>query len=84
VAQTRLDELKFARLMPSITYFSAAAILLPSESARIAWTQNCILTTTVDDFFDGEGSKEEIENLVKLIEKYNTSVHYVFCTTNIC
>uniref|UniRef100_A0A0E0G8K9 Uncharacterized protein n=1 Tax=Oryza nivara TaxID=4536 RepID=A0A0E0G8K9_ORYNI len=71
VAQTRLDELKFARLMPSITYFSAAAILLPSESARIAWTQNCILTTTVDDFFDGEGSKEEIENLVKLIEKWD-------------
>uniref|UniRef100_A0A0D9YTX9 Terpene synthase N-terminal domain-containing protein n=1 Tax=Oryza glumipatula TaxID=40148 RepID=A0A0D9YTX9_9ORYZ len=71
VAQTRLDELKFARLMPSITYFSAAAILLPSESARIAWTQNCILTTTVDDFFDGEGSKEEMENLVKLIEKWD-------------
>uniref|UniRef100_A0A0D3F6N4 Terpene synthase metal-binding domain-containing protein n=1 Tax=Oryza barthii TaxID=65489 RepID=A0A0D3F6N4_9ORYZ len=74
VAQTRLDELKFARLMPSITYFSAAATMFPSElsEARIAWTQNCILTTTVDDFFDGEGSKEEMENLVKLIEKYNT------------
>ncbi|KAF2945426.1 ent-isokaur-15-ene synthase isoform X2 [Oryza sativa Japonica Group] len=71
VAHTRLDELKFARLMPSITYFSAAAVLLPSESARIAWTQNCILTTTVDDFFDGEGSKEEMENLVKLIEKWD-------------
>uniref|UniRef100_A0A0E0CM96 Uncharacterized protein n=1 Tax=Oryza meridionalis TaxID=40149 RepID=A0A0E0CM96_9ORYZ len=71
VAHTRLDELKFARLMPPITYFSAAAVLLPSESTRIAWTQNCILTTTVDDFFDGEGSKEEMENLVKLIEKWD-------------
>ncbi|XP_052141627.1 ent-pimara-8(14),15-diene synthase isoform X4 [Oryza glaberrima] len=73
VAQTRLDELKFARLMPSITYFSAAATMFPSElsEARIAWTQNCILTTTVDDFFDGEGSKEEMENLVKLIEKWD-------------
>nr|AAQ72565.1 ent-kaurene synthase like-6 [Oryza sativa Japonica Group] len=73
VAQTRLDELKFARLMPSITYFSAAATMFPSElsEARIAWTQNCILTTTVDDFFDGDGSKEEMENLVKLIEKWD-------------
>uniref|UniRef100_A0A0E0G8K5 Terpene synthase metal-binding domain-containing protein n=1 Tax=Oryza nivara TaxID=4536 RepID=A0A0E0G8K5_ORYNI len=73
VAHTRLDELKFARLMPSITYFSAAATMFPSElsEARIAWTQNCILTTTVDDFFDGDGSKEEMENLVKLIEKWD-------------
>ncbi|EEE57229.1 hypothetical protein OsJ_07210 [Oryza sativa Japonica Group] len=53
--------------------YRAAATMFPSElsEARIAWTQNCILTTTVDDFFDGDGSKEEMENLVKLIEKWD-------------
>jgi ent-kaurene synthase len=30
-----------------------------------------VLTTVVDDFFDVGGSKEELENLISLVEKYN-------------
>ena len=38
--------------------------------ARILWAKNGVLTTIVDDFFDVGGSKEELENLVTLVEMY--------------
>lgn len=71
----RLDELEFAKVMPLPVLFSAAATMFPSElsEARMAWSKNSILTTAVDDLFDVVGSREEMENLVALIDKYSAS-----------
>jgi hypothetical protein len=53
--------------------------MFPPElsEARMAWSKNSILTTAVDDLFDVAGSREEIENLVALIDKYIRQ-----CTSN--
>lgn len=68
-----LDQLKFARLMTLNVLFFLAANVFPSElsDARIALIQNMALATGVDDFFDVAGSREELKNLIALIEKYN-------------
>jgi ent-kaurene synthase len=73
VKENRIDQLKFARQKQAYCYFSAAATFSPELSdARISFAKNSVLITVVDDFFDVAGSKEEIENLVALAEKYNS------------
>jgi ent-kaurene synthase len=69
-----LDQLQFARQKLTYCYLSAAATIFPHEmsDARISWAKNGVLTTVVDDFFDIGGSKEELENLIALVEKYNS------------
>lgn len=71
VVDKGLDKLKFARQKLTYCYFSAAAALSAPElsDARISWAKNGVLTTVVDDFFDLGGSREELHNLIKLIEK---------------
>ena len=72
----RLDELEFARAMMPLVY-----LLVPASSmyaaelsdARLAYAMEIILVTPVDDLFDVGGSREEMENLVTLIEKYQNS-----------
>lgn len=66
----RLDELEFARVLPMHTLFSSASTMFPSElsEARVAWSKNTMLTTAVDDLFDVVGTREELENLITLIE----------------
>ena len=68
----RLDELEFARVMPLVCWLPPASTMFPSElsEARLAYGMKNILVTIVDDLFDVGGSKEELENLVTLIEKY--------------
>lgn len=68
--ELRLQELEFARIMPLICFFPPAATLFPCEQheARMAMSKHNILLTVVDDLFDVEGSREEMENLVKLVE----------------
>lgn len=71
--QCRLDELKFARVMPLIVHFSSAATIFAPElaDARMVLSQTCMLITVYDDFFDcPEISREEKENYIALIEKY--------------
>lgn len=72
VKDEKLDQLPFARQKLTYCYLSAAATIFPRElsEARIAWAKNGVLTTVVDDFFDLGGSKEELENLIALVEKY--------------
>lgn len=72
--EVRLDQLKFARKTPLFIWVFMASIAFPRglSDARIASIKNTLLTTAVDDFFDGGGSAEEQENLVALIEKCNT------------
>ncbi|KAL6843892.1 hypothetical protein ACP4OV_026463 [Aristida adscensionis] len=73
VKENRLDQLQFARQKLTYCYLSAAATIFPPElsDARISWAKNGVLTTVVDDFFDVGGSKEELENLIALIEKWH-------------
>ncbi|KAL5214151.1 hypothetical protein ABZP36_003303 [Zizania latifolia] len=91
VKDTRLDQLQFARQKLTYCYLSAASTIFPPElsEARISWSKNGVLTTVVDDFFDVGGSKEELENLITLVEKwdghrqdefYSEQVKIVFCS----
>ncbi|KAE8819783.1 ent-kaurene synthase like 2 [Hordeum vulgare] len=69
----RLDQLQFARQKLTYCYLAAAATIFPPElsDARMSWAKNGVLTTVVDDFFDVGGSKEEHENLITLVEKWD-------------
>ncbi|PIA47659.1 hypothetical protein AQUCO_01400341v1 [Aquilegia coerulea] len=73
VEENRLDKLKFARQKQAYCYFSAAATLFPPElsDARLSWAKNSVLTTVVDDFYDIGGSREELLNLIELLEKWD-------------
>lgn len=73
VKENKLDQLQFARQKLTYCYLSAAATVFSSElsDARISWAKNGVLTTVVDDFFDVGGSKEELENLIALVEKWH-------------
>ncbi|KAM3369712.1 hypothetical protein ACQJBY_017534 [Aegilops geniculata] len=76
VKENKLDQLLFARQRATYCYLAAAATMFPPElsDARISWAKNSILVNIVDDFFDVAGSREELENLVELIEKWDE--HY--------
>jgi len=73
----RLDELDYARVMPLICLFPSAATMFPGEfsEARIVAAKTNILATIVDDLFDVGESREEMENLVTLIEMYVPRPH---------
>ncbi|KAM0916835.1 hypothetical protein ACQ4PT_009873 [Festuca glaucescens] len=71
--ENRLEHLQFARQRLTYCYLSAAATIFSPElsDARISWAKNSILTAAADDFFDVGGSKEELQNLVALVEKWD-------------
>ncbi|KAL6661772.1 hypothetical protein ACP70R_001156 [Stipagrostis hirtigluma subsp. patula] len=71
VKESRLDELKFARMMPAHTLFTAAANMFPSQlsDARIAWTKKCLVVTTA--------------NLVALIDKWDAHDEIGFCSEQV-
>jgi len=71
--EMRLDELDYARVMPLICLFPSAATMFPGEfsEARIVAAKTNILATIVDDLFDVGESREEMENLVTLIEMWD-------------
>lgn len=73
VKENRLHELKFARQKSAYFYLSAAGTVFDPEmsDARIWWAINGVLTTVVDDFFDVGGSREELENLISLVEMWD-------------
>ncbi|KAL6899724.1 hypothetical protein ACP4OV_006382 [Aristida adscensionis] len=86
IESVRLEELKFARMIPmNIWIFMASAVFPTSElsNARVAWVKNTILTVVLDDFFDVGGSAEELENLVALIEKWDTDAGTGFCSERV-
>ncbi|KAF5186628.1 Ent-kaur-16-ene synthase protein, partial [Thalictrum thalictroides] len=55
VKENRLDKLTFARQKQSYCYFSSAASLFIPElsDARLSLTKTSMLSTVVDDFYDG-------------------------------
>nr|BEL13046.1 syn-abieta-7,12-diene synthase [Oryza sativa Japonica Group] len=85
VAECRLEELKFARIMPLQALLSAVPPLFHPElsDARIAWSQNIVLVTVMDDLFDGGGSMEEMRNFVALMEIWDEHTEIDFCSNNV-
>ena len=51
---------------------ASTVLPLKSSDARVASIKNTLLITLVEDFFDGGGSTEALENLLALFEKYAT------------
>ncbi|KAL7605320.1 hypothetical protein Lser_V15G15694 [Lactuca serriola] len=85
VVEFRLDKLKFARQKTAYCYFSAASTFPSPElsDARISWAKSCMLTTVMDDFFDGGGSIDELVNLVQTVEKWNVDVQNDCCSEEV-
>ena len=73
VKENKLDQLEFARQKLAYCYLSTAATLFAPEmsDARMSWAKNSVLTTVVDDFFDVGGSRDELLNIITLVEKYD-------------
>ncbi|KAL0725884.1 hypothetical protein Bca4012_040483 [Brassica carinata] len=82
IVENRLQELKFARQKLAYCYFSGAATLFSPElsDARISWAKGGVLTTVIDDFFDVGASKEEMENLIHLVEKWDLNCVPEYCS----
>ncbi|XP_062213717.1 stemar-13-ene synthase-like [Phragmites australis] len=85
VKEVGLERLKFARTTPLNVWVFIASTVFPSElsDARIAWIQNCLVAIAVDDFFDGGGSAEELQNLIWLIEKWDAHAEIGFCSEHV-
>ncbi|KAL5978789.1 hypothetical protein ACLOJK_029906 [Asimina triloba] len=85
VKENRLDQLNFARQKLSYCYFSAAATLfsLDLSDARMAWAKNGVLTTVVDDFYDIGGSREELLNLIELVERWDGNTASDCCSKQV-
>ncbi|KAL6899725.1 hypothetical protein ACP4OV_006383 [Aristida adscensionis] len=83
--QVGLDQLKVARNAPMDIWVFMASTVFPSalSEARIAWIQNCLLVIAIDDFFEGGGSMEELENLTALIEKWEAHDEIGFCSKHV-
>ncbi|XP_020188280.1 9-beta-pimara-7,15-diene synthase, chloroplastic [Aegilops tauschii subsp. strangulata] len=72
--ENRLHQLRFLRKGSLINcYLSAAATISAHEfsDARIACAKAIALVLVTDDFFDVGASKEEQENLIALVEKWD-------------
>ncbi|KAG8043451.1 hypothetical protein GUJ93_ZPchr0458g22525 [Zizania palustris] len=85
VKDNGLHKLQFARQKSAYFYLSAAGTVFDPElsEARVAWAINGVLTTVVDDFFDVEGSIEELENLISLVEMWDEHHKRGFCSEQV-
>ncbi|KAL5216888.1 hypothetical protein ABZP36_008289 [Zizania latifolia] len=85
VKENGLHKLQFARQKSAYFYLSAAGTVFDPElsDARITWTINGVLTTVVDDFFDVGGSREELENLISLVEMWDEHHKREFCSEQV-
>ncbi|CAO2143585.1 unnamed protein product [Urochloa humidicola] len=85
VKEARLDELDFTRIMPLHMLFVAASTMFTSElsQARIAWSKMAVVSTPMDDLFDAVGTREEMENLVMLIDNWDAHQEVGFCSDRV-
>ena len=69
--ENKLDLLQFSRKNLINCYLSAAVTISPHElsDARVACAKTVVLATVADDFYDIEGSEEELKNLTSLVQK---------------
>ncbi|EEF27885.1 Ent-kaurene synthase, putative [Ricinus communis] len=82
VKDCRFDELKFARVLLLYCYYPNTALLVAPElaDARLSLAKNFVLATVIDDFFDVDGSQEELENLIQLIERWGETSSVGYCS----
>lgn len=66
----------FGREKTTYCYFLiATAVNLPLQSDLRKVVARCaILVTVIDDFFDEEGSEDELESLTKAVQRYQSNV----------
>ncbi|KAJ8753007.1 hypothetical protein K2173_008742 [Erythroxylum novogranatense] len=85
VEESRIGELKFARQKQTYCYMSAAAVLIAPEDseARISMTKNSVMATIIDDLFDFAGSKEELENMLKLFGRWQGDFSIGYCSKTV-
>ncbi|XP_048554138.1 9-beta-pimara-7,15-diene synthase, chloroplastic-like [Triticum urartu] len=84
--ENRLDQLKFLRKGSLIScYLSATATISAHElsDARIASMKTLALVLVADDFFDVGASKEEQENLIELVERWDQYHTVEFCSEQV-
>ncbi|XP_009767772.1 cis-abienol synthase, chloroplastic-like isoform X2 [Nicotiana sylvestris] len=69
----RLDQVDFSQQHLYTSYFLMASTLFEPEysDARLAYAKNTMLITLVDDFFDGFACKEELHNIIELLERWD-------------
>ncbi|RWR88506.1 ent-kaur-16-ene synthase, chloroplastic-like protein [Cinnamomum micranthum f. kanehirae] len=85
VKENRFNQLKFARQKLTYSYFSAAATLFSPDLsvARMSWAKNALLATVVDDFYNIGGSREELVNLIQLVEKWDGNSAAASCSDQV-
>jgi len=85
VKENMLDQLLFARQRMKYCYLATAATMFSPELslARISWAKNSVLINVVDDFFDIAGSREELENLVALVNRWDEHSQDEFCSEEV-
>lgn len=71
MVENKLDKINSRQKM-EYCYFSGSSVLSSPElsDARITWAKASFLVIIVDDFFDVEGSVEELVNMIQCVEKY--------------
>nr|QEY10196.1 diterpene synthase class I [Scutellaria barbata]UNZ11785.1 diterpene synthase class I [Scutellaria barbata] len=77
-AETRLDSLNQGRNVVLVSYALNAAVTVDSELSylRIFNAKHFILTTSLDDFVDDYGSKEEVFYIIELVKKWQRETTY--------
>ncbi|XP_075109541.1 cis-abienol synthase, chloroplastic-like [Nicotiana tabacum] len=69
----KLEQVGFSEQYIYIFYFVIAALLFEPEyaDARLAYAKYTLIITVVDDFFDCFVCKEELQNIIELVERWN-------------
>ncbi|KAJ8752825.1 hypothetical protein K2173_008560 [Erythroxylum novogranatense] len=64
---------------------SAATVLIAPEDseARISMAKNSVMATIIDDLFDFAGSKEELENMLKLFGRWQGDFSIGYCSKTV-
>ncbi|KAF8031270.1 hypothetical protein BT93_D0463 [Corymbia citriodora subsp. variegata] len=70
---TRLSKMGFGREKTTYSYFAvAASVSLPCNSdVRVLIAKSGIIVTVADDFFDTEGSLEDLEKLTDAVQRWD-------------
>lgn len=68
----RLDQLGLSEHYIYTTYLIGIAVVSDPEfsDARLMYAKYVMLLTVVDDLFDGFASKDELLNIIELVERY--------------
>ncbi|KAK2979466.1 hypothetical protein RJ640_026364 [Escallonia rubra] len=80
VKDTRMDQLGFDWHILYSSHFVVASVHFSPElaDARMAWSKISIIGTILDDMFDIDGTRQELLNIIELVEKWDeySSVGY--------